>query len=324
MQDGTGIILVNWNNYMDTIQCVYSLVRIIGDNDKILICDNASVNNSREIMYEEFYDKYNTVLLDYSFDEFDKYDLSNCKIVIINTMKNGGFGYANNVGVRYTMCINTIKYIWILNNDTVVDVNTLFFLKSNLNTNSQIGIVGSSIYEYSNKDVLYTQGGFEKNLTGIYTRKILLNKNDFLIHGFVSGACMFMKKELFIKVGGFDERYFMYVEDMDLCEKVKKEGYILSCSVKSKVYHKEGAATDKDKLKRPSDKQFIMFGYYDLRNNIYFQRKYCGNLGLLRSLYIIVRRMVGVVLYDNLKFDRIKIMLKAFKDGYKSQMGKVL
>lgn len=146
---------------------------------------------------------------------------------------------------------------------------------------------------------------------------------------------MLIKKQVFEKIGLFDEKYFMWAEEADFCVRATKEKFKLFCCAKSKVWHKEGASTGLNKQKsifkrkslRPTLKRFIITGYLDVRNNIYFVKKHWGRFYMWAyicgpNMIKIGRRIIGILLYDDNKLKRISLLLKGCLDGIFGKMGK--
>ena len=323
-----GVVLVNWNNYIDTIECVNSLLKLSSEVPfKIIISDNNSTNDSVDRI-KKYFEKTARIFI------FNKNDKSNIKknnydIAIVNTERNGGFGYANNVAVKFLEYDDAFKYIWLLNNDTVVDKNSLSYLFTAYQKNNNVGAMGSMIYSYFDKSKLMLAGGFKARVLSFFVPISILDLDIdgstecvTFTDGYISGASLFISKHLYLDINGFDESYFMYVEDVDFSKRIELKGYKLGVSVKSAVYHKEGASTDKViDQKRPTMKQWKMWGYYELRNRTYYIMKYENVFYYILPIYWMIRRGVGVLLFDKEKIQRSKLLFKALYDGFTRKMG---
>lgn len=141
----TYIVLLNYNGWQNTCECVRSLLFLLPMNTHILICDNNSTDKSVEYIrswitgkisgcyipehlnYEDAYNKitlsYKCVKQDENKEEYTQENRS--PITIIKNKKNIGFSAGNNAGIRYALKDETCKYLWILNNDTIVRKDTL-------------------------------------------------------------------------------------------------------------------------------------------------------------------------------------------------------
>ena len=144
------IILVNWNGINDTLACLDSLLKLNCDNFSIVVCDNGSSDNSSLKIQEWFCSleneqrnkcnlhKVSEKQLDKKFDKN-----KNLNIYFIDIGKNLGFSGGNNVGIKFSLSQGDMDYVWLLNNDTVVDSNSLSIMKSAFSRNENIGICGS-------------------------------------------------------------------------------------------------------------------------------------------------------------------------------------
>ena len=164
-------------------------------------------------------------------------------------------------------------------------------------------------------------GGYKRTFDDFGTKA---GPND-VVDGFITGASVFINKNTFLKMPElFDEKYFMYVEDVDLSRKILNENKVLICAEKCIVFHKEGGSLGGG-YGRPNLKRFVMWGYYELRNRIYYRKKFypkCKIKNLLYGFYHFIRRLTGVLIYDTKKKTRIKLLLMAIYDAYNGNMGK--
>ena len=185
------IILLNYNNYEDTFACVESLQQVRYPNVDIIIVDNKSTNDSLEKLYE----------------------LKSENIKIVDSGKNGGFAFGNNIGMEIAREENS-DYVLLLNNDTIVTENFLDELLKCFSYEEDVGIATGRIMYNSEKDKVWYAGGkidwnnlraIHRGINGtVYSTKGMENV------GFASGCCMMISKECLRKVGGLPEDFFMY------------------------------------------------------------------------------------------------------------------
>lgn len=213
------IILINYNGYKDTMECIKSLCKINYENYKIIIVDNNSTDNSIEIL------KSNAI---------------NC--IILESKKNLGFAGGNNIGVKYAIEHNA-DYIMLLNNDTLVSKDFLNNMIKSFSLDKKIGIVGPKIMYYTDKNRIWFGGGkinwfkFLGEHFGIgEIDKGQYNEEKEIT--FITGCCMLIKKEVFEKVGLLTEDYFMYFEDVDFCVRLLEKKLKIYYNPKSIIYHK--------------------------------------------------------------------------------------
>ncbi len=316
----TYIVLVNYNGWKDTIECLESLLRLNYSEYKIIVVDNNSTNDSinqlihwvkGDIIVE--YDLTKLMHLSYPphpkplsyqylefSDTFKKMDYSNCDnpdIIFIHARKNNGFAAGNNIALKYIIENEEAKFIWLLNNDTVVDSLALTNLVNYYNSrenSSKIGIIGAKLMMYSSPDKIqaiggkYNKwfgtsshiGGFEID-EGQYDNEDIVRKIDYII-----GASMFISIEYIKAVGFMDESYFLYYEDIDWTYRGMNNNYCIGYCWDAKIYHKEGRSIGSSPLaKYKSD----LSEYYGLKNRLLFTRLFFPNcLMIVRMSFVVV------------------------------------
>ncbi len=170
------------------------------------------------------------------------------KVRFIRNSSNLRFAYSCNSGSR----IAQGNYLLFLNNDTIVEPGWMEALVSRANSDSQIGIVGARLL-YPNRTIQHCGLEFINNVVKLGMSPIHRLRNEPHDHSHasypmkvaaVTGACLLIKKELFDKIGGFDESYRMYYEDIDLCFKVTKLGYDIVYEPAATVIHLERQSFD--------------------------------------------------------------------------------
>ncbi|HTK03896.1 MAG TPA: glycosyltransferase family 2 protein [Alphaproteobacteria bacterium] len=230
------IVIVNYNTKKITEDCIKSIVK-----------------NSKNISYE-------IILVNNSSS--DKFKKTNNLRLITNKL-NVGFATANNQGVK----IAKGKYILFLNSDTIMYDNVLGEMVNWMENNSQVGVATCGL---KNKDgSLQATGGFFPTLPTVFswmtiqdfpfvdyfikpfhpfhTKSFFAKGGNFYSNSkeldWVTGAFLLTRREILEKVGGWDESYFMYVEEVDLCFKIKKLGYKVSYLPKWSITHLGGASS---------------------------------------------------------------------------------
>ncbi|MBI4090889.1 MAG: glycosyltransferase family 2 protein [Candidatus Komeilibacteria bacterium] len=237
------VIIINWNGYEDTRECLRSLTQCRTDSKiDVLVIDNYSTDRT-EIMKlkKEFPD--------------------------ISTFRNAwnrGFTGANNQGFRWALERQT-DYVLILNNDTVVEKDFLDLLLHTARRYDKC-IIGPKIIFYKSRKLQNTGGKFSifhggrswhKNKNaGEYTK---MYRPDFL-----SGCCWLMPIRALNEVGYFDDHFFAYAEDVDYSFRARSAGYQLIVDGRSSIYHKHSASTRGSCIKQ----------YYRARNTGYLLKKY--------------------------------------------------
>jgi len=380
------IILLNWNGWKDTIECLESVFRNTYPNYQVIVVDNGSTDGSIEKI-KAWADGKQEVLtpepthplyhlshpptkkpipyIYYTREEAEKGDVSKLEekitkewqkkrelnskelnitsaypLIFIQTGDNLGFAGGSNVGLRYVNKKYEYDYAWLLNNDIVIDEDALIEMVKLGENNKQIGMVGSKQLYYDRPNIIQvlcgrnqiTYRGSGKDICSSEEDQIRFNKN-FEIKGYICGASILIKKRVIETTGLFDENYFLYAEEADWCFRAYKLGWKLFCSGKSKIWHKGGTSSGKSTQKvflgrksiRFSLRKFVIVNYYSTRNHLYFTKKHFSKYFAIASIFIfldIIRQSIGVILFDNYKFYRIKILLKGFIDGIKGKVGK--
>jgi GT2 family glycosyltransferase len=295
MQPHVNIIIVNWNGYEDTSELLNSLKTISYKNYSITIVDNNSSGDDVKKIETEYH---------------------GC-LTLITSEVNLGFGGGNNLAIRTAM-EGSAEYILLLNNDTIVEPGFLDVLVNKMNSMPGIGMTAPQINYYSQPDEIWSAGGIISWLrasgfakTDIKEDK--LPKKDRLVE-FISGCCMLIKKEVIAKIGLFDEDYFLYLEDTDLCLRTLREGYKILITPESKIYHK---------VKRSSNKVSVTPLYYETRNRLYFAKKNYPITHFIPLLYVAGAMGIKCLLWlINGNKDRMSVVLLAFRDYFIGKMGK--
>jgi GT2 family glycosyltransferase len=199
------------------------------------------------------------------------------EVELIICEQNSGFSQANNLGAR---CSHG-EYLLFLNNDTQVLEGSIKTLLDFLKTHPEAGLVGAKLL---NPDGTSQRQG----------RPLIpfLESTKPLSVGFLPAAAVMMKRELFEKLGGFDENYFFYNEDLDLCQRLRRAGYKIYYLPSSRVIHFGGSSTAQ------LGQQAMIEGYLG-------GLRYCYKF-YPRSIFYLYRALVGAEL-------RLKLFLLKFK-----------
>lgn len=290
------IIIVNYNVKDFLLQCLDSIFRSETKYSfEVIIVDNASVDNSVEM------------LLDFN----NKHSIS-----IIENKKNVGFSAGNNIGFKNS----NARHILLLNPDTVVSKNTIEESLDFIYSNENVGALGVKMIDGKGHFLEESKRGFPSlsasifKLTGIY--KLFRSSSYFNAYymGHLSrdlsskvevlcGAFMLMPSKIYREVGGLDERYFMYGEDIDLSYQIKKAGYDIWYFPESSIIHYKGESTKKASIK-----------YYKTFYNamlLFVQKNFSIDGNLLSFFFQIVISVFGLIAF--LK-SRMRSVIHVFLD----------
>lgn len=254
------IIVLNWNGADDTLACIESLLRLEGPTPNIIICDNHSSDDSfarirsRLDNISASHEAYRHVMLDPG--GLPPATLPKSKkayLGLVQTPANLGFAGGVNTGLRLALQDPSMRFAWVLNNDTRVDPWALQGLLDTMDTDPGIGICGSTLLYLDQPDRIQAVGGgynpwlgTTRHLLGqeIYTAEICTTLEARTID-YVVGASMCFRRELLERVGLLSEDYFLYFEELDWVMRMQQIApeYHVGYSPNSLVYHKEGATT---------------------------------------------------------------------------------
>ena len=239
------ILILNWNGWQDTIECVHSCENLIYPNFTIMVIDNGSEDESLQ--------QLQAALPSHE---------------IIATGENLGFAGGNNVGIRHAL-EKGADYIWLLNNDTTVDPAALTELVKTAEDDEQTGIVGSKILTYTDPDTLHFAGGKVNLNTGETKHLGAWEKDerqfdDIKEVDYVTGCSLLVKRAVIEKIGLMPEEYFLYYEETDWCLSARNAGFIVRMTPNSKVFHKISTSIDYFSTKKL---------YYLIRNRLIFLQK---------------------------------------------------
>ena len=242
------------------------------------------INNSRS-------DKFNTLI-----DNFKN-------IKLITPDLNLGYGKANNLGVNQSKT----PYFLIVNPDILLNeklINTLY--STFLNYNNDIGVVGPSLYDSNMKRRTNGSISHVKKIRGSKLSSSINNiPEDNMCCDFLVGCCLFMKRDFFIELGGFDKDFFMYFEDNDLCDRIIKNGKTVVEVPSAKVIHLENSSSKKDSLQN-----YKLAIIHKISEYIYLKKK----ISLIDLIIIITKHAVDYLqrFIVNLLFFKFKKSIKNF------------
>ena len=292
------IILVNWNGWRDTIECLESVFRLRYQKFRVIVCDNGSEDGSLERISEWAKGDIeagcsNSALRHLSFPPHPKpipyatvspgevIHLTGWKerLLLVPTGANLGFAGGNNVGLRIALSTGDLDYAWLLNNDTVVHPDSLSALVNGMNQRPDAGLCGSTLLYYHKPDLIQALGGSIYNHWLARVGHIGLGQHISerppreeveRRMRYVAGASMVVSRKLLDRIGLMNESYFLYFEELDWATRAK--GYFsLAYIPESIVYHKEGSAAKSDYLTR---RRSPTTEFYATRNRVLFTRVY--------------------------------------------------
>jgi GT2 family glycosyltransferase len=273
------IILVNWNGWRDTVECLESLLLLDYPDFRIVVCDNGSSDDSLEEI-RNWAGCHEVRYTEYQRGEAEAGGILTADpvLTLIQNNENLGFAGGNNVGLNYAMARGDADYCWLLNNDTLVEPDALTHLVARMQQSS-VGICGSTIRMYHNRKRIQALGGGHYcrwiGLPWHYGRfsrwgKTINLKRAEAWMNYVEGASMLVSRQFLDEVGLLCEDYFLYFEEADWA--IRAEGrFRLGYAPQSIVYHKIGGSIGTSS--NPAKISYIS-DYYNIRNRLLFTRRF--------------------------------------------------
>lgn len=241
------VVILNWNGAGDTIDCLSSLYPEIGGNDYVFVVDNGSTDDSVERIRRHL--PLPEAVVAHAADLPSSYTPSKRFYVVKNGV-NAGFGGGNNVILQRLRRLDPrFTAAWLLNNDAVVLPGALSALRKKLESGAGTGAAGSLILNYPRRETIQCSGVRYFPMLGVSK---LINKNLPLERfdrdadvrfDYLNGASLALKLDALEKCGFFDERFFLYSEELDLQLRLAENGYTLALATDSRVCHRLGSAT---------------------------------------------------------------------------------
>ena len=249
------IIVLNWNKWQDTIECLESVYQIKYPNYDVILVDNGSEDESIQKIKEYCEGKIKVTSGFFNYEpqnkpikiiEYTKSEAERCneemfedlptnwRMILIKNDKNFGFAEGNNIAMNYALSALKPDYILLLNNDTVVDREFLSKLANTGEHYESAGIIGPKIYYYDDPKRIW--------ITAPYGNMGKIDRGEFkgvIEVKWVVGCAFFLRKSVINKVGLFDPDFFLYGEESDYCMRVKKAGYKMYINNSSLIWHKE-------------------------------------------------------------------------------------
>lgn len=331
------VVILNWNGWLDTIECLESVLRASYSNIQVVVCDNGSGDGSAERL-REWADgslevesavseggrrwAYTPVPKPLPYAEYGRanenpqFNKHDPKLIFMWIEKNLGYAAGNNIGIEYALARPDVKYVWVLNNDTVVERDTLARMVASAEENSNIGIVGSTLLRYGSPHTVQALGG------GRFSRFFGLDHrfgvggplNELPGQAFdlehVVGASMLVRTATIRDVGLIEESYFLYREETDWCIQMRRQQWRLRYCPGAVVWHKEG---------RSIGHKSPLHDYYSIRNMLFLMQKFYP-----QNLPLAVAFLACIAIPPKLcrfQFKRLKYVFKAFSDFFSGVQG---
>lgn len=249
-------ITVCYNGFNDTCELIESLQKTIHSvSYEVIVVDNASIRNEAQQLKNKY-----------------------PEITAIRSEQNLGFAGGNNIGIRKA----TGKYIFLINNDTFIEEDGLHYLVERLEERPEIGAVSPKIrFAFPPRHIQFA---------GFTPLSYITLRNESIGFGcpdngefdtphsspYLHGAAMILKREAIEKAGLMSESYFLYYEEMDWCEALRRAGYELWYEPQCTIFHKESQSTGQSSPLRI---------FYMTRNRMLFAKRNLSGIERILSLF---------------------------------------
>lgn len=242
------VVLLNYNGTQDTVECIQSLLQLDYPNYRILVIDNGSAASCVEEVKKTF-----------------------PGVEGMDSGGNLGFAGGCNLGIRLAL-EQGAQYVWLLNNDTVVERETLTALVRGLEADQECGMVGSKVLTYGTRRIDSAGGrllpflllhGWTENIGSGETDRGQYDRDREV--DYAPGASMLVRAAAIRETGVMEERYFLYFEETDWCLRMKEKGWKIRYCYQSVVHHKGSQSVGG---------RSPLQNYYCARNGLFFIRRF--------------------------------------------------
>jgi GT2 family glycosyltransferase len=291
------IITVNYNGLALTVELLNSIKQLSYKNLEIFVVDNASKESPQQYLAEHF-----------------------PEVKCIRSDENLGFAGGNNLAARQAKG----DFIFYINNDAEITEGCLEKLISLFEKRPKLGIVSPLICYFNeskgaSNDLIQYAGMTQMN--ALTARNSTIGEKtrdtgqyaDAKPTAYAHGAAMMISRKATEKVGLMFDNFFLYYEELDWCERIRKAGFEIYVEPRARIYHKESATVGASSTLKT---------YYINRNRIYFMRRNYGGLGFVAFLVFLTfvaipKNILTFILRGS--FDHAKVFVKAIvwniKDG---------
>jgi N-acetylglucosaminyl-diphospho-decaprenol L-rhamnosyltransferase len=242
------VIVVTWNSVHEIEAALSSLLRDLESaalDARVIVVDNASADRTVDLVRGRF-----------------------PSVEVLALSDNVGFARANNIGMRHLGIGSgqaSADFVLLLNPDTIVQLGAVQALMSAMQADPRVGVVGANLvfgdgsfqhgaYAFPGLRQLYAEffwipGRWREGwFNGRYERRLYQGEQPFEVD-FVLGACMLVRADVVAEVGGFDEAFFMYCEEVDWQWRIRQAGYTIQCVPTAHIVHLGGQSTSQVKAR---------------------------------------------------------------------------
>tara|TARA_R110002096_G_scaffold6305_4_gene29262 strand:- start:22909 stop:23940 length:1032 start_codon:yes stop_codon:yes gene_type:complete len=328
------VILVNFNGWRDTLECLESLRNLNYRNVQVIVVDNCSGDDSLLQLHaqlskvEEFSSVSQVKRNEFRLEDGVTVNVSTIDwqessstvgehgyvwpLAIIESDCNRGFSGGNNIGIRFALSECNAHYCWLLNNDTIVDRYSLDELyrtfRERESAEKPLAFCGSVIMDFDERNVIQSFGGglvnpyfgTTKSFLAGTTLKSLPVGTPCRVPDYISGCSLLLKASQIDRTGLLDEAYFLYWEDTEWSYRCKSLGMDIAVASESKIWHRRGSTSTR----------YPIAGFYNTRNSLWFFRQYFP--GTLIFCLLLKPLSIFAVALKNLNFAFLRESMRGY------------
>lgn len=273
------VIILNWNGKKDTLQCLESLQNVQYSNYEIIVVDNGSKDNSVEAIQHQF-----------------------SAVTVIENGINLGFAGGNNPGISYAVFQRKADYVFLLNNDTIVDPQIFNRLICASKTYPEAGIFGAKIYFFDMPTKIWYAGSIWNSRVGRFAHEGINQMEDNLSWSqvkevpYACGCALLIRANVIEEIGLLDSQYFLMWEETDWCFRAKRAGYRCLFVPDALVWHKVSSSFGKTSQQLAGVS--YLWTYFYERNRLLWLERHLdliekNGLKRLRIYLKVIREIVG-------------------------------
>jgi GT2 family glycosyltransferase len=312
-------IVVNYNGWRDTVECLDSLLRSDYADLRILVCDNASTDNSVDAILawagttrgEAAGDAKPLRLVVCTAGELstpgDERDAA--RVVLVRSGSNLGFAGANNIALRYAVRRDPHAYALLINNDAIMAPNAIREMVAHAESRDNVGAVGATVLRYDRPDRVETLAGARFNrLHGLVEWNHVdmaraAQRPDAVDIDFIAGCCLMVPCSTVARIGFMDEGYFLYGEDADWCLRMRRAGLTLTYCPSAEIWHKGGGTVV---YRSP------LHDYYAVRGTLMVLHKHFPLMLPIALVHALLRFLFPKLLRG--EWDRLRAAARGYRD----------
>jgi GT2 family glycosyltransferase len=290
------VVILNWNSAADTLECVASLHASCDTHLSVIIVDNGSTDSSWEELQQ----------------------VSAMGVTLIQSGANLGYAGGNNIGIRAALDRHA-DFVWILNNDTVIHPVCARELLETAEQYPKAGIFVPKIFYKDRPRTIWYAGGAYDSLRAQNIHWGIGAQDDGRFDdpcevAFASGCSLFVRHEVFERIGLLDDRYFLYWEDVEFSLRALRAGYRIRFVPTARVWHQEQASSGRFYGHSPN------FHYYTVRNRLWFIREehhgWSTFFAYAWTMPLLLRRLGGITLRGESSYiEKLIAMMQGLRDG---------